>query len=224
MPGSIENIEKAIDDSIRALQQLKEKRSLLFIKQVAELLASQFQKGHKVLVAGNGGSLCDAAHFAEELTGFFRMKRRALPAIALSDPGHITCVGNDLGFEWIFSRGVEALGKRGDVFVALTTSGNSPNLLHALKAAKELGLFTVAFLGKDGGSARGLADFELVIEGFATSDRIQEAHMAAIHMIIEEVEGILFAPHLPLEPQAQVPLAADACIRETFSDQLIAKS
>lgn len=183
---------KAIEDSIQAVEQLKKPSSLLFMKGVAEALANCFRNGKKVLIAGNGGSLCDAMHFAEELTGFFRGPRRALPAIALSEPGHITCVGNDLGFDWIFARGIEALGQSGDIFVGLTTSGNSPNIVKAFEMAQSLGLTTVSFLGKSGGKLKGVADFELIIDGFATSDRIQESHMTAIHLIIERVESLLF--------------------------------
>ena len=145
-----------------------------------------------MLIAGNGGSLCDASHFAEELTGIFRKKRRALPAIALSDPGHLTCVGNDLGFEHVFARSIEAYGKKEDLFIGLTTSGNSPNMILAFERAKELGLTTLAFLGKGGGELKGYADLELIIEGFETSDRIQEAHMTAIHIMIELIEELLF--------------------------------
>lgn len=184
---------QAIKDAESALQQLKLPSSLSFMEKSALAIATAFQMGGKVLIAGNGGSLCDATHFAEELTGIFRQKRRALPALALSEPGHLTCVGNDLGFEHIFARGVEAYGKQGDIFVGLTTSGNSANMVLAFEKAKELGLTTVAFLGKCGGKLKGYADLELIIEGFKTSDRIQEAHMAAIHMIIELVEEFLFS-------------------------------
>jgi D-sedoheptulose 7-phosphate isomerase len=159
----------------------------------AEMLSDCFRKGNKVLIAGNGGSLCDAAHFAEECTGLFRSLRQALPVIALSEPGHLTCVSNDLGFEWVFARGVEAFGKPDDLFVALTTSGNSLNLVHAVNAARRLGMKTICFLGKTGGKLKGVADLELLIEGFTTSDRIQEAHMAALHILIELVEQQLFA-------------------------------
>jgi D-sedoheptulose 7-phosphate isomerase len=146
----------------------------------------------KILVAGNGGSLCDAMHFAEELTGLYRNKRPALPAIALSDPGHMSCVGNDLGYDQVFSRAVEALGKKGDVLVLLTTSGNSSNLIKAAQAAKEKGLSVIAFLGKTGGKMKGMGDLEWIVSGFSYSDRIQEVQMAAIHMIIEMVEEELF--------------------------------
>lgn len=187
-----EEIKKAVDDAVCAIEQLRRPHMLQFIREFAETLVSCFRAEGKVLVAGNGGSLCDASHFAEELTGFFRTKRPALPAIALSEPGHITCTANDLGFENVFSRGVEAYGKPGDVFVALTTSGNSPNIVKAVEVAKERGLVTVAFLGKGGGVLRGMAELECVIEGFDTSDRIQEAHMAAMHISIQMVEHLLF--------------------------------
>lgn len=180
-----------IELCIQAIEQLKRPASVQFIQDVAQALADCFRQGNKVIIAGNGGSLCDAAHFAEELTGYFRHPRRALPAISLSEPGHITCTANDVGFEWVFARGVEAFGVPNDIFVGLTTSGNSANIIKAFQVAKKQGLRTVAFLGKEGGELRGFADYELIIEG-KTSDRIQEAHMAAIHLIIECVEEHLF--------------------------------
>ncbi|MFS8563617.1 MAG: SIS domain-containing protein [Rhabdochlamydiaceae bacterium] len=186
------SILEAVEDGVRAIEYLKRPMSLQFIADAAEKIIECFQNGNKLLIAGNGGSLCDAMHFAEELTGFFRHKRRALPAIALSDPGHLTCVGNDLGYEGVFSRSVEAFGGKGDIFIALTTSGNSPNLIEAMSVAKEMGLGTIAFLGKTGGKSRGMADLEWIVEGFRYSDRIQEAHMTAIHIIIEMVEKGLF--------------------------------
>ena len=188
-----EKILTAVEDGVAAIQQLTEPAQLAFIERSAEMIATCFSEKKKVLAAGNGGSLCDASHFAEELTGFFRQKRRALPAIALSEPGHLTCVGNDLGFEHVFSRAIEAYGDEGDVFVGLTTSGNSSNLVRAFDEAKGRGLKTIAFLGKGGGQLKGVADVEMVIEGFSTSDRIQEAHMTAIHIIIEMVEELLFS-------------------------------
>jgi D-sedoheptulose 7-phosphate isomerase len=186
-------ILQALEDAASALQQLRLPSSLAFIEQCALCIAGSFQCGGKVLAAGNGGSLCDAAHFAEELTGIFRQKRKALPAIALAEPGHLTCVANDLGFEQVFARGVEAYGKQGDIFIGLTTSGNSENIVLAFERAKELGLKTIAFLGRDGGKLKGYADLELIIEGFNTSDRIQEAHMVAIHVIIELIEELIFS-------------------------------
>lgn len=196
------SILQATSDAVMAAQKLQEPASLNFIEQAAHLLAEVFEKGNKAIVAGNGGSLCDAAHFAEELTGLFRNYREALPAIALSEPAHITCVGNDLGFEWVFARGIEAYGKPGDVFIGLSTSGNSPNIIKAFEIAKQRGLKTIAFLGKGGGKLKGVTDLELCIDGFKFSDRIQEAHMAAIHIIIEMVENLLFPDALAIQKSA----------------------
>jgi len=167
-------------------------KNLSAIEKAGTLLVASFKKGNKVISCGNGGSMCDAMHFAEELTGIYREKRRALPAIALSDPGHLSCTANDLGFDKVFSRAVEALGRPGDIFVALTTSGNSQNLLEAVSTAQKMGLKTIAFLGKTGGKLRGRCDLEWIVSGFSYSDRIQEAHMTAIHIIIEVVEKKLF--------------------------------
>ncbi len=182
----------SVNNSLLAVSQLKEHKSLEFMAQVASCMTACFQRKGKIIIAGNGGSLCDASHFAEELTGFFRNFRAALPAIALSDASHITCVGNDLGFDQVFARGVEAYGISGDIFIGLTTSGNSANIVNAFNVAKSNGLTTVAFLGKDGGKLKSVADYELIISDMATSDRIQEAHMTAIHIIIELVETQLF--------------------------------
>lgn len=170
---------------------IKEEEERKETEKVAKDLASVFEKGNKVLICGNGGSNCDALHFAEEFTGRFRGDRRALPAIALSDSSHITCVGNDYGFDYIFSRGVEAYGKEGDMFFGISTSGNSPNVIKAVEAAKKLGMKTCVLLGKDGGKLKGMCDYEFIVPG-KTSDRIQEIHMMILHIIIEGVERILF--------------------------------
>lgn len=187
-----EILNNSVKEAVLAAKQLEKPEALQFIEKAAQLMAEVFRKGNKVLLAGNGGSLCDAAHFAEELTGQFRHKRPALPALALSEPGHLTCVGNDLGYEFIFSRGIEAFGRPGDLFIGLTTSGNSPNMVKAFEVAKKHRMHTIAFLGKGGGKLRGVADLEWVIDGFSYSDRIQEAHMAGIHIIIEALESLLF--------------------------------
>lgn len=199
-------LKVSAEQALKAAAMLSEKASTAFMSDVASTIAECYRKQGKVLVAGNGGSLCDSMHFVEELTAYYRKKRPALPAIALADPGHITAVGNDTDFDYIFSRGVEALGKPGDVFVALTTSGNSNNLVLAVDKAKEMGLTTVCFLGKTGGKLRGVADKEWIIEGFNTSDRIQEVHMAAIHMIIECVEHELFYKDSLKEGQMQAKI------------------
>ena len=170
---------------------IKEEEERRETEKVAKELADVFTKGNKVLICGNGGSNCDALHFAEEFTGRFRGDRKALPAIAISDSSHITCVGNDYGFDYIFSRGVEAYGKEGDVFFGISTSGNSPNVIKAVEAAKKLGMKTCVLLGKDGGKLKGMCDYEFIIPG-KTSDRIQEIHMMILHIIIEGVERIMF--------------------------------
>ncbi len=189
----VDLIQKAVHEAIRAAESLKSPTSLAFIEKASALIADCYEKGGKLLIAGNGGSLCDAMHFAEELTGQFRQKRAALPAIALADPGHMSCVANDMGYDAVFARGIEALGRPGDLFIALTTSGNSPNLIAALTQARQQGLKTIAFLGKTGGKMKGCTDLEWIVSGFSFSDRIQEAHMTAIHIIIEMVEQRLFA-------------------------------
>ena len=160
-------------------------------EKIAQELAQAYKNGKKSLIAGNGGSNCDAMHFAEEFTGRFRNDRRALPSISISDSSHITCVGNDYGFDFIFAKGVEAFGQEGDFFFGISTSGNSKNIIEAVKSAKERKLKTVALLGKDGGKLKGVCDYEFIIPG-ETSDRIQEVHMMILHIIIEGVERILF--------------------------------
>ena len=159
-------------------------------EKIAQELALAYKNGKKSLIAGNGGSNCDAMHFAEEFTGRFRKDRRALPSISISDSSHITCVGNDYGFDFVFAKGVEAFGQEGDFFFGISTSGNSKNIIEAVKSAKERNLKTVALLGKDGGKLKGVCDYEFIIPG-ETSDRIQEVHMMILHIIIEGVERIL---------------------------------
>jgi D-sedoheptulose 7-phosphate isomerase len=153
-----------------------------------DILVESLKTGGKILSAGNGGSHCDAMHFAEELSGRYRDNRPALGALAISDPSHITCVGNDYGFEFIFARQIEALGRPGDVFLGISTSGNSGNILAGLKAARERGMKVILLTGKDGGKMRGLADAEIIVPHFAYADRIQEIHIKFIHALIDHVE------------------------------------
>ncbi len=193
-----QEILKSAKEAVQAAELLTSDTAVSFIDDVSTLIKNAFVSGKKVLVAGNGGSLCDAMHFAEEFTGYFRKKRSPLPAIALGDQGVMSCVSNDAGFEFVFSRQVEALGQEGDIFVALTTSGNSANLVHAIASAKKKSMKTVAFLGKTGGALKGVCDFEWIVEGFPFSDRVQEAHMASIHIIIEMVEKKLRQSHSEL--------------------------
>jgi len=158
------------------------------IESAAELISKSIDGGGKVLSCGNGGSHCDAMHFAEEMTGKFRSPRRPLPAIAISDVSHITCTANDFGFEHIFSRYVEALGREGDVLLAISTSGNSGNILNAAKVAREKGMQVVALTGRDGGKLSTLADIALRVPHEGYSDRIQEIHIKIIHILVFLIE------------------------------------
>ncbi len=148
--------------------------------------------GGLLMSCGNGGSLCDAMHFAEEWTGRFRKNRSALPAIAFSDPSQLSCIANDFGYDEVFARSVEAYGKKGDLLVALSTSGDSKNILRALQVAHAKGILTVGLLGRGGGKARGLVDIPIVVPLATTSDRIQEIHIKVIHAVIEAVEREIF--------------------------------
>lgn len=157
----------------------------------AARLAATFRAGCKVMSCGNGGSMSDAMHFAEEWSGRYRKERPPLPAIAFSDPGHMSCVANDYGFEEVFARQVQALGREGDMLLMLSTSGNSPNLIRAAEEARLRGVTTVGLLGKGGGALLPLCDIPIVVPGL-TSDRIQELHIKIVHIVIETVERELY--------------------------------
>lgn len=157
---------------------------------LAERLIDAFRNGRKLLTCGNGGSAAEAAHLAEEFTGRFYRERPSLPGICLSIDGTLlTCIGNDYGFDEVFARQVQSLGHAGDVLVAFTTSGNSENVIRALKAAKERGLITAIFSGKSGGKARGLTDYEIIVRSQNPSSmRVQECHQLLLHVLCEQVE------------------------------------
>lgn len=170
---------------------LADSANLDAIAQAAELMAASLKNGGKILTCGNGGSLCDAQHFAEELSGRYRGDRRALAAIALTEASHMTCVANDYGFEFVFSRFVEALARPGDVLLAISTSGNSPNILNAAEAAKAAGMQVVSLTGKDGGKLASLSNVEIRVPHFGFADRIQEVHIKAIHIMIMLIEKLV---------------------------------
>ncbi|NBC82997.1 MAG: D-sedoheptulose 7-phosphate isomerase [Bacteroidetes bacterium] len=159
------------------------------IQQAGEVMVEAIQKGNKIISCGNGGSMTDAMHFAEELTGRFREHRPSMPAISISDPSHITCAANDYGFEHIFSRFVEGMGNQHDVLLAISTSGNSPNIVNAVEAAQQRGLKVVALTGKSGGELAQLADVEIRVPHNGYSDRIQEIHIKIIHTLITYIEA-----------------------------------
>ncbi len=160
------------------------------VESLARICAEAVRSGGKILAVGNGGSCADAVHFCEELTGRYRDDRAPIPAIACADPGHITCVGNDYGFDHIFSRWVTGLGKHGDVLIALSTSGNSTNIINAVDAGKANGMHIATLLGKGGGRLSGVGDTEWVVPG-QTSDRIQELHMLVLHALVGSIERML---------------------------------
>ncbi len=162
------------------------------IDHAIHLLGGAFQSGKRVYSCGNGGSMCDAMHFAEELSGRFRNNRPALPAMAISDASHLSCVANDYGYDAVFSRFIEAHGKSGDILLAISTSGNSTNVIKACETAREKGMHVIALTGKDGGKIAGLANIEIRAPHSEYADRAQEIHIKVIHALIEGVEKVLF--------------------------------
>ncbi len=189
----ISNITDAFTEAQQVLSRfMSDTGNFEKVRLFSEKLADTIINGHKAISCGNGGSMCDAMHFAEELTGRFRDDRNALPAIAISDPSHITCTGNDYGFDSIFSRYIEGVGQTDDLFLGISTSGNSPNIINAVNAAKEKGLFSVGLLGRDGGMIKDMVDLPIIVPA-QTSDRIQEIHIKIIHIVIEIMEKILFS-------------------------------
>ena len=185
----------AFDEARQCLERfMADGEQFPLVGRFASLLVETFRDGHKAMSCGNGGSMSDAMHFAEEWSGRYRKERPPLAAIALSDPGHMSCVANDYGFNEVFARQVVALGKEGDLLLLLSTSGNSPNLLRAAKEARARGMVIVGLLGRGGGALKDLCDLPILVPG-NTSDRIQELHIKIIHAVIETAERALF-PHL----------------------------
>lgn len=158
------------------------------IASAGELMTEAINSEHKIIACGNGGSSCDASHFAEEMTGRFRGERQSLPAIAINDAAHITCAANDYGFESIFSRFIEGMGNRGDILLAISTSGNSNNVIKAAEVAKEKGMFVISLTGKNGGSLRTLSNININVEHQGWADRVQEIHIKIIHTLINYIE------------------------------------
>ncbi len=157
----------------------------------AELIAASFKQEGKIMSCGNGGSHCDAMHFAEELSGRYRENRPGYAGIAISDPSHMSCVSNDFGYEYVFSRYVEAVGRGGDILLGISTSGNSANIIRAFEAACAKGIKTIALTGKDGGKMAGMADIEICVPHFGYADRIQEVHIKVIHILIGLIEQLM---------------------------------
>jgi D-sedoheptulose 7-phosphate isomerase len=179
-------LPKLVADAVRTMQSLLKQQATF--DAVASATVQCLRNGGKILTCGNGGSAADAMHMAEELVGRYKQNRRSLPAICLNaDPTLLTCIANDYGYDEVFARQVEGLGRPGDLLVSFTTSGNSRNVVRALEAAKKQGLQSVSLLGKGGGKAKGLATIDLIIEGDDTA-RIQEAHTLILHALLETIE------------------------------------
>jgi D-sedoheptulose 7-phosphate isomerase len=186
---SIERILSHFTEARNTLERfLENPENLERIRQAGIAMSNCLRHGGKIMSCGNGGSHCDAMHFAEELSGRYRDNRPALAAMAISDVSHMSCVGNDYGFEFVFSRMVEALGREGDVLLAISTSGNSPNILRAFESAREKGMKIVALTGKDGGKLAALADIEIRAPHTPYADRAQEIHIKVIHALIDLIE------------------------------------
>ena len=187
-------IEHSLEEARQELESfLADPATFPSIEQAATLMASCLSSGGKIMSCGNGGSLCDATHFAEELTGRFRNDRRPFPAMAINDPAYLTCVGNDYSFDVVFSRWIEAFGKPGDVLLAISTSGTSSNIIKAAEAAKGLGMKVVALTSKKGQTLSALSDVAIMAPDAPHSDRIQEIHIKVIHILIEAIEALLNA-------------------------------
>lgn len=161
------------------------------INSAINVMVESYQQQGRIFSCGNGGSMCDAMHFAEELTGRFRKERSPLPAMAINDASHLTCVSNDYGYDFVFSRYIEAWGNKGDVLLAISTSGNSANVILAVEKAKKKGMKVVGLLGKGGGKLKDMCDVAIVVHS-SVSDRIQEIHIKCIHIFIEGIERKLF--------------------------------
>lgn len=167
---------------------LSNEANFIALENAGKLMVESLNNKGKIISCGNGGSLCDAMHFAEELTGRYRDNRKAIPAIAISDVSHMACVGNDYGYEFIFSRFIEAMGNTGDVLLAISTSGNSKNVIKAIEVAKENGMKVVGLTGKDGGLMTSLCDVEIRAPHSKYADRAQEIHIKCIHSLIDYIE------------------------------------
>ena len=195
---SSDRIQQAFSEASDTLRAFVESADgLTRVQEFADAARKTLKSGVLLMACGNGGSMCDAMHFAEEFTGRFRRDRDPLPAIAFSDPSQITCIANDFGYDEVFARQVAAHGKAGDLLVAISTSGNSVNILRAIQVAKEKHVTTIGLAGGDGGKMKSEVDIPILVPQAATSDRVQEIHMLVLHIAIEMVERELFPHNYP---------------------------
>ncbi len=192
---SDERIRSHFTEAADVLQRfLAEPANIVAVEQAAAFMSYCLKQGAKIISCGNGGSMCDAMHFAEELTGRYRDDRAPIAALSISDPGHITCVANDMGFDQVFARFVQAHGREGDVLLAISTSGNSPNVLRAAEMARERHMHVIGLTGKDGGALADLCTVEVRVPHGGYADRIQEVHIKIIHALIDHIERDLALP------------------------------
>jgi D-sedoheptulose 7-phosphate isomerase len=188
---SKETIRKHFDEAAEVLKSFNNDENNTKIANAIILMSEALSNGNKIISCGNGGSMCDAMHFAEELSGKFRNDRKGLAALSISDPSHITCVANDYGFDEIFSRYVEAVGNKGDILLGISTSGNSGNVINAVEAARKQGIKTIVLTGKTGGVLAEIADLEIRAPRSKFADRAQEIHIKVIHTLIDGIERAL---------------------------------
>ena len=185
---SNKDIKKHFEEALEVLSAFNTDENLQKIAHAIKMVSESIHNGNKIISCGNGGSMCDAMHFAEELSGRFRNDRKGLAAISISDPSHISCVANDFGYEYIFSRYVDAIGCKGDVLLGISTSGNSENVIKAVELAKSKGIKTIVLTGKTGGKLAALADLEIRAPHSEYADRAQEIHIKVIHALINGIE------------------------------------
>lgn len=178
--------------ALEVLQKFNNEANFQKIEDAGNLMVEAIQNSGKIISCGNGGSMCDAMHFAEELTGRYRENRPGIAALSISDPSHLSCVANDYGYDFVFSRYIESVGQKGDVLLAISTSGNSKNVLLAIEAAKQKGMKVVGLTGKDGGKMAGVCDVEIRAPHAPFADRAQEIHIKVIHSLIDHIERQLF--------------------------------
>lgn len=186
---STKQIADHFSESLEILQKFNNSDNHNKIVGAGKLMVSSINNGGKIISCGNGGSMSDAMHFAEELSGRYRDDRKSIGAISISDPSHITCVGNDYGFESIFSRFIEGLGQKNDVLLAISTSGNSQNIINAIEVAKKKGMKIIGLTGKTGGKMADLCDVEIRAPHSEYADRAQEIHIKVIHSLIDFIEN-----------------------------------
>ncbi len=182
------HVKKQFEEAQKVLIQFQTEENFKKIESAIEIMSSALKNNKKIISCGNGGSMCDAMHFAEELSGRFRNNRKGLAAVSISDPSHISCVANDYGYEFVFSRYIEALGETGDVLLGISTSGNSKNVILAVNEAKKRGMKSIVLTGKDGGELAALADLEIRAPYSDFADRAQEIHIKVIHNLILGIE------------------------------------